>query len=374
MASIRERTQRDGSRVFHVQVRMNGFPSRTSSFPSRRLAERWAKTIEAEMIEGKHFRNVEARRRTLREAIDRYMSEIVPQKRDGSMSRTNLPYWREKIGNLKLADVSPAVLVEHRDRLARGSYKRATPGSRRSEVKGDARQFSRSPSTVNRYLTALSHVFTIARKEWHWVSHNPFDGVSKMKEARGRIRYLTEDERGRLLAETAKDPTLHALVVIALSTAARAGELLKLEWADVDLKEKRLLFRITKNFQPRAAWLHGEAFRLLSEHASAGDRSGRVFANLRGGKYEYAKPFRAACAAANLVDFKFHDLRHSAATYLAREGASEQQLRAIGGWKSGVVSRYVHIAADDARDILKRMNERILPRPRRRQEYGGRCA
>jgi integrase len=361
MPSIRERVQEDGSRVFHAQVRMNGFPSRTSSFPSRRLAERWAKTIEAEMIEGKHFRNVEARRRTLKEAIDRYMKEIVPQKRDGKMSRTNLPYWREKLGNLKLADVTPAILVEHRDRLARGSFKRATPGSRRSTVKGDARQFRRSPATVNRYLIALSHVFTVARKEWHWVSHNPFDGVGKLKESRGRIRYLSEEERERLLAETVKDPTLHALTVIALSTAARAGELLKLEWADVDLKERRLLFRVTKNLQPRAAWLHGEAFRLLSERASACDRHGLVFGNSKGGKYDYAKPFKAACNAAKLVDFKFHDLRHSTATYLAREGASEQQLRAIGGWKSGVVSRYVHIAAEDARDILMRMNERILP-------------
>jgi hypothetical protein len=91
MATIRERKKGDGSAVFHTQVRMSGFPSRTASFPARRLAERWAKTIEAEMIEGKHFRNVEARRRTVEDAIDRYMSEVVPLKRDGSMSRANLP-------------------------------------------------------------------------------------------------------------------------------------------------------------------------------------------------------------------------------------------------------------------------------------------
>jgi hypothetical protein len=70
MAAIRERGGR-----FHVQVRMAGFPARTATFPTRRQAERWAKTIEAEMIEGKHFRSVEARRRTLAEAIDRYLAE-----------------------------------------------------------------------------------------------------------------------------------------------------------------------------------------------------------------------------------------------------------------------------------------------------------
>jgi integrase len=71
-------------------------------------------------------------------------------------------------------------------------------------------------------------------------------------------------------------------------------------------------------------------------------------------------PFEAACRAANVRDFTFHDLRHTAATYLAREGASEQQLKAIGGWKAGVVSRYVHLAAEDARAILEKMNEKIL--------------
>jgi integrase len=364
VASIRERKNRDGSVVFHAQVRMSGFPARTASFPSRRLAERWATTIEAEMIEGKHFRSVEARRRTVKEAIDRYLKEVVPLKRDGSMSRVNLPWWRAKIGQLKLADVTPAILVEYRDKCARETFARSTPGSKRSEVKGEARRFRRSPSTVNRYLIALSHVFTVARKEWHWVSHNPFDGVSKFKESGGRVRYLLEEERERLLAETVKDPALHVLTVLALSTAARAGELLKLEWADVDLIERRLLFRVTKNTQPRAAWLHGEALRLLTEFANSCARKGRVFANARGGKFDYAKRFRIAVDAAKLTDFRFHDLRHSAATYLAREGASEQQLRAIGGWKSGVVSRYVHISAEDAKEILQRMNERILPAAR----------
>jgi integrase len=100
---------------------------------------------------------------------------------------------------------------------------------------------------------------------------------------------------------------------------------------------------------------------LLTEFANSCAQKGRVFANSRGGRFDYAKRFRAAVEAAELTDFKFHDLRHSAATYLAREGASEQQLRAIGGWKSGVVGRYVHIAAEDARGILQRMNELILP-------------
>ena len=100
----------------------------------------------------------------------------------------------------------------------------------------------------------------------------------------------------------------------------------------------------------------------MKEHdARKGEHPDVVFPNpSKKGPYDYSKPFAAAVEAADIQDFRFHDLRHSAATYLAMEGATEQQLRAIGGWKSGVVSKYVHIAAQDAKDVLAKMNKKIL--------------
>jgi len=95
VASIRERTKSDGGKVFHVQVRLSAHRARTASFSTRRAAERWAKTIDAEMME--HFRHAEARRRTLGDAIDRYLLEEVPKKRDGSMHRVRLP-WKQAPG------------------------------------------------------------------------------------------------------------------------------------------------------------------------------------------------------------------------------------------------------------------------------------
>jgi integrase len=176
------------------------------------------------------------------------------------------------------------------------------------------------------------------------------------------VRYLSEDERQRLLTETAKEPQLHTLVVLALSTAARAGELMGLTWRDVDLKDGRVLLRKTKNAQPRVVWVHGEALRLLKEHGKIRrlDDDHVFLGAMPGTRYDYHTPFKAACAAADVRDFRFHDLRHTAATYLAREGATEQQLKAIGGWKSNVVSRYVHLAAEDAKAVLERMNAKFL--------------
>jgi integrase len=366
MAAIRERVKADGTRTYHVQVRVAGFPARTATFRSRSAAKKWATTIEAQMIEGKHFRSVEARRRSLGDAIDRYISDEIPKKRDADKPKARLAWWKAELGGVKLANVTPALIVERRDKLARSSYQRAKPASKRSTVKaGDApRTFKRSPATVNRYLANLGHVFTVARKEWHWMSHNPMDGVSKLGESRGRVRSLSDDERAALLDQTANDPILHTFVMLALSTVCRAGELVKLEWRDVDLKEGRLLFRQTKNAQPRSAWLHGAALELLKAHGKVRKiDGGRVFESERGKRYRYDKAFNAAAVAAGMKDFRFHDLRHSAATYLAQAGATEQQLRAIGGWKSNVVNRYVHLAAVDAKAALEQLAAKIDRKP-----------
>jgi integrase len=364
MATIRERPKADGTRAFHVQVRMTGFPARTASFSTKRQAKRWAKTVEAEMIEGRHFRSAEGRRRTLAEAIDRYLEREAPKLRDGRMHKSTLPWWREKLGRFKLWEITPALIAEYRDKLAAETYQRARPGAKRSSLKAgeQAREFKRKPNTVNNYLVPLGRVFSVARREWHWIAHNPMESVAKLAAGPGRVRYLSEDERQRLLAETTKEPQLHTLVVLALSTAARAGELMGLSWRDVDLKEGRILLRKTKNAQPRVVWVHGEALRLLREHGKIRRLDDdRVFLGYTPGtRYDYHTPFKAACAAAGVQDFRFHDIRHSAATYLAREGATEQQLKAIGGWKSNVVSRYVHLAAEDAKAVLERMSAKIL--------------
>jgi integrase len=355
---------------------MAGFPSRTASFKTLRLANRWARKIESEMDEGRHFRNAEARRRTVADAIDRYVQEELPKLRHGSMHKSKLPWWRKTIGTLKLSEVTPAKLAECRSKLKAEKYTRAKPDAERTTLKPGEKpqEFVRSDATVNRYLAVLSHVFTVAKREWHWLSSNPMEEVSRLEEGSGRVRFLSTDERKRLLAETAKDRKLHVFTMLALSTAARAGELRNLNWSDVELKTGRMLLRETKNTQPRAVWVQGEALRLLKRHKATEKKAeqqpeqpadDRIFKSPRGRAYGYADQFATACEAAKVADFTFHDLRHSAATYLAREGATEQQLRAIGGWKSTVVSRYVHLAAEDAKAVLAKMNRKFLGGKRR---------
>lgn len=299
MATFRTRTGKDGRTSVHTMVRLSGYPTRTATLPSMRDAKRWAATIEAEMVEGRHFKDAAGRKRTLAEAIDRYLDEVLPQKRDGSMYRFTLAWWKTNHGPKVLGEVSRGWLAERRTELLTGTFTRATPGSRRSLYKAveasltpqgqatlrkhgadmSAPVFARSPATANRYMAALSHVFTLCCGDWEWLQagNNPFTGLSKLREGTGRTRHLSADERARLLAETAKDPQLHVLVCLALATAARAGELVGLTWAHVEFidalpsepahaSHARLLFIDTKNGSDRIAWVFGDALELLLAH------------------------------------------------------------------------------------------------------------
>ena len=112
----------------------------------------------------------------------------------------------------------------------RRGYTLTTCGIPRPIVKGEGR--TRRPATVVRYMAALSHAFTIAVKEWEWLDDSPLRKVSKPQEPRGRVRFLSDEEREILLAscKQSKAPYLYPLVVLALSTGARRGELLGLTW------------------------------------------------------------------------------------------------------------------------------------------------
>jgi integrase len=380
MPTFRSRTNKDGSVTVHTMVRKAGYPTRTASFPNKREAAKWAATVEAEMIEGRHYKDALGRKRTLAEAIDRYTAEVLPQKRNGSMYGFTLKWWKDRHGDKRLGEVSRGWLTDCRAELLSGTFRRATPGSKRSmfpilTAAGIMPQapstYRRSPATCNRYMAALSHVFTMVCGDWEWLAPaaNPFAGLSKLREDKGRTRHLSDDERARLLTETAKDPQLHVLVQVALATAARAGELVGLTWADVELLETegRLVFRDTKNGETRVAWVFGEAQDLLLNHKCERQKVGTsaVFPGQWShrrkayGRYDYMPRFRRALNAAGITDFRFHDLRHSAATGLARLGASEQQLKAIGGWKSGIASRYVHLAAQDVKETAEAWSKRL---------------
>lgn len=351
MATIEKRVSVDGSINFRVRVRLKGFPPQTASFKRLTDAKKWVQQTESAIREGRHFKTVESKKHTLKEAIRRYVESVLLSKKINSQKdqKKQLLWWANSIGYLSLADVTPAIIAEQRDKLAKGKT-----------VRGD-----RTPATVNRYLAVLSHLFTIAVKEWGWAHENPLFKVTRLKEPRGRVRFLSDDERTHLLEACKKSESecLYTVVVLALSTGARKMEILGLKWQDVDLARGVITLQETKNGERRVLILTSLALELMKQHAKIRTlHCDYVFPAKSFNKpIDLTTPWETALKRADIKDFRFHDLRHSAASYLAMNGASLAEIAEILGHKTlSMVKRYSHLSEAHTSKVVARMNKQIF--------------
>lgn len=202
-------------------------------------------------------------------------------------------------------------------------------------------------------------------KEWGWAYENPVLKVTRLKEPRGRVRYLSDDERAKLLeACKQSDSTyLYTVVVLALSTGARRNEILSLKWQHVDFVRSVITLHETKNNERRVLPITNLALELLKQHSKV-----RVLhCDYIFPAYSFKKPidittpWENALKRAEIKDFRFHDLRHSAASYLAMNGASLAEIAEILGHKTlQMVKRYAHLSAAHTSKVVERMNEKIF--------------
>jgi integrase len=179
------------------------------------------------------------------------------------------------------------------------------------------------------------------------------------------IRFLSDEERAALLeAAEAKSPDLHAIIVLALSTGARRNEILGLRWPEVDLKSGLLTFAKTKNGSVRRVPITGKALDLLKDIAAARklkDPSGLVFPGRTQATAD--KPlaienvFQAALKDAAIENFRFHDLRHSAASYLVRAGVDMRTVAEILGHRDlKMTQRYAHLSRAHVTDAMGKLD------------------
>jgi len=379
MATIQRREGQDGKVTFRVMVRLKGHPAESATFERRTDAKRWATQTEAAIREGRHFAGAEARRHSVADLIDRYVKDVLPAKKPSTRAtqEIQLAWWREQIGGRTLAECTPALIAEHRDVLTEDPI----PSSAKDPQKAGPARF-RSPATINRFLAVLSHAFTVAVKEYGWLDSNPVLKVTKAKEARGRVRFLSNDEtaddgtvipgeRSRLLAacQKSRSPDLYPAVVLALSTGARRNEVMGLRWGQIDLARGTAVLDDTKNGERRVLPLKGLALTLLQERAKqARADTDLVFPSRAKPKegqpvqpVDLRAAFEAAVKRAGIDDFHWHDLRHSAASYLAMNGASLAEIAAVLGHKTlAMVKRYAHLSDTHVAGVVERMNARIF--------------
>jgi integrase len=354
MASIQQRVASGGGISYRVQVRVQGFPPQTATFTRKTDARAWAQQTESAIREGRYFTTNEARKHTVADAIDRYL-EWLERNQSASLpkQRSILGWWRQRIGAYSLAHATPAVLSKERDALLAENI-----GSE------DEPEF-RTQATGNRHIAAISKVFSVAVKEWHWMRDNPALRVQKGQEAPGRVRYLSADERKQLLdaCRASPFPSLGLIVLLALSTGMRRGELKALRWPDVDFNRGVIVLHKTKNRERRAVPISSAVRPLLQEHGRV-RRLDTDLVFLAPGSdkpLDFDHAFIDAVRAAGIEDFRFHDLRHTAASYLAMSGATTAEIAAVLGHKTlAMVKRYAHLSEQHATAVVQRMTTKFL--------------
>ena len=342
MGTIIKRKNHDGAITYRVQVRRKGAPTLSATFQTYKDAKEWEVVTEAAIRTKRHFPYKAQEQHTLAEAVERYLQTVLPHHPYETRDKytRSIRWWAAQMGGCDLTDLTADSLLKRRAILEKRL----------------------APATVNLYWFALSSLLTQAWVEWRWITVHPMCQVRRLREPRGRVRFLSDEERQRLLAACQQSPHPHLYVIVrlALATGGRHTELLRLTWQDIDLKRGILTFHDTKNHESRAVPLTANVVALLAQqrerYASCvfPRRNGRAMTS-------FWDSWRAVRQQANLRDFRFHDLRHTFASYLAMSGANLLAIAELLGHKRlDMVKRYAHLTEAHTRSVVERMNRAVF--------------
>lgn len=293
----------------------------------------------------------------LSELVDLYFSRY--RGRD-TTRRQRLAWWIDQLGAMRLQDISDDDIHAALSRLAQEPARCFAGHDAHGKPVHRAKAAQVSPSTVNRYCAAIGAVFTwaiherIAPKGWA----HPCRGVRRQAEGKGIVRFLSDDELLRLLQATraAPWPRLHVLVLLAVTTGARKAELLGLRWADVDLQRQAAHVSRTKNGDARTLPLTEAVVSELRPLVGAPDAL--VFASTRDPRRAFAfeGQWSKALKAARIKEFRWHDLRHTCASYLAQSGATLLEIGDLLGHRQiAVTRRYSHLTVKHKAAMVHRV-------------------
>ncbi len=310
-------------------VRRRGVPPRCKSFDRRTDATRWARELEAEADRSGWITDTRlAEKMTVGELLARYRREVSPTKRSAYSEQARIgAMCRRDICHRTLAKLTSAEVAAYRDE----------------------RLIDVAPSTVVRELNTLSHAVETALRDWGlWLPRNPVKMVRRPSVPHGRQRRLEEGEEDRLLAacDRGRTPLLKQLVVLAIETGMRRGELLGLRWEHVHLAKRIAHLPLTKNGRSRDIPLSHRATAALAALSTYTQSDAELVFPMSANSVRLA--FERLRARAKMPDFHFHDLRHEALTRLFERGLSIAEVSAISGHRElRMLQRYLHLRAID---------------------------
>uniref|UniRef100_UPI002D1FA3E4 tyrosine-type recombinase/integrase n=1 Tax=Dokdonella sp. TaxID=2291710 RepID=UPI002D1FA3E4 len=271
-------------------------------------------------------------RRSWDEAVLRYLGEEV-KKKSVNDDKLHLRWWQPRLESMELPQITRDVVDRYKQESQRSGL---------------------SDATTNRRLQVLRAILRRAALEWEWLDRLP--RFRLLKEPQGRVRYLTREEAGRLLAELPGH--LQAMVRFSLATGLRQANVKGLRWAKVDIDRRCAWVDASEAKGKRAipVPLNAEAMHVIEEQR--GRHPEWVF-TYRDRPIEFktsTKAWRKALVRAGIENFRWHDLRHTWASWHAQSGTPMHVLQKLGGWQTpAMVQRYAHLGMDD----LKRYAEQV---------------
>ena len=292
----------------------------------KRLAEKVYEKVLGEIVEGTYFEKNRIRTTTIDEMIEKYLSEHA-KSRDHRTSG----YLLKHFSGIKLSQITTPEIQQYRNK-------------RLKKVK---------PATLYQELAFMRRMFNVAIREWEWLSDNPVSRLSfGVGNKNARTRWLSDEEEKRLLEIADKPYWLRSLIVFALHTGMRKSEILNLKWKDVDLKRKVLTVVKSKNDALRTLPVNETLFDELCiiRSLKVRDFSGHVFPV----SYNSLRhSFDNAVKDAEIVDFRFHDLRHTFASKLVQNGVDLYRVKELLGHKSiQMTMRYAHLYPESLRSSV----------------------
>jgi integrase len=332
MASI-QKVKRRSDFAYRVLIRQAGMLTVTKTFNTKRLANKFVSEIEGDRT--LLIAHTQSKSKTpFKLVIDEYLKKEFKGSRPNEYKQ-KLTFWIESIGNQSIIDITNTDIIEALGTLP-GHFKNAT---------------------INRYIAAISVVFSYACREYG-LQVNPIRKIPSLPENNERIRFLSEAERTRLFSSCKASywNKLYLIVLLAITTGARKGELTKLSWNDIDFDRRTAYVATTKNGQPKVLPLTDSVIRELQLFDTKD--SSLIFASKVKEEvaYCFTKPWKKALEDGEIKDFRFHDLRHSCASYLAQSGASLLEIADVLGHKQiSVTKRYAHLCIEHKSSLINRV-------------------
>lgn len=353
MVNYYKRENKNGT-CYQATIRIKGYKILRKTFKKKSDAQNWAEPIEQDMKNGVYIENAtvintnDCRQNIiLMSDLINYFKENIAQERYASPEKydTMFQWWIDKIGTIKVRELSASMLSSCKQILAT------------EKITKKGKEIVRGNNTINKYLMCLSAILTYAVKELELISVNPMSKIKLMQKPTGRTRFLSDAEIDKLKSVCKEhSEILYLFFLLLLKTGGRFNEVRHLEVKDIDYLNNKVYFIDTKNKTHRGVHVDKNTLSLLAEYLKKNNiNSGYVFSsNKRGAELCDMKGImEQAIRKAGLQDFHIHDIRHTTASILARNGASLLEIAEILGQKSLTVARrYSHLTIKHTEELL----------------------